>query len=567
MYTHAMQKVCANSWCGQSFEITEKDLAFYEKISPQFLGEKQLIPPPTLCPDCRNQRRMSWRNDRTFYRRTCDLSGEQFISIYPAETPFPVFRPDVWYGDGWDPQRYGVGIDTKKPFFPQFETLMKRVPRLGIDIVNCENSNYCNYCGDDKNCYLDIAGEANEDCFYNLFTKYSKHCVDCTFVYYSTLCFQCINCHNCYAVRHSQYLEDCADCTLCFDCKGCKNCALCINLRNKQYCIGNRQLTKDGYEQELQALKLDTADGERRALKRWSKESLKRGIFRDMYCSASESCSGNDIKNSKNCRQAFNIVNCEDSGHLYDVLDAADCRDLNYSLYKPEASYELISTLSMKFSAFNLASHYCTNTFYSQLCNHCSDIFGCIGLTHKQYCILNKQYTKEEYQSLVPKLIEQMRKNGEWGEFFPTTLSPHGYNETVAQEYSPINKEEALNRHWKWLDQMDEIPKADRIIPANQLPDAIDDIPDDILHWAIECEATKRPFKIIKQELDFYRTMKVPVPRFHPDERHRQRMALRNPRQLWNRQCSKCEKAIATSSAPKQPEQVYCEECYLKEVY
>ena len=37
-----------------------------------------------------------------------------------------------------------------------------------------------------------------------------------------------------------------------------------------------------------------------------------------------------------------------------------------------------------------------------------------------------------------------MMKNGEWGEFFPSSMSPFGYNETVATEYFPREKEEAL---------------------------------------------------------------------------------------------------------------------------
>jgi len=31
-----------------------------------------------------------------------------------------------------------------------------------------------------------------------------------------------------------------------------------------------------------------------------------------------------------------------------------------------------------------------------------------------KYCILNKQYSKEEYEELVPKIIEHMQKTGEW---------------------------------------------------------------------------------------------------------------------------------------------------------
>ena len=32
------------------------------------------------------------------------------------------------------------------------------------------------------------------------------------------------------------------------------------------------------------------------------------------------------------------------------------------------------------------------------------------SLRNKSYCILNKQYTKEEYEELVPKIIEHMMK-------------------------------------------------------------------------------------------------------------------------------------------------------------
>jgi hypothetical protein len=141
------------------------------------------------------------------------------------------------------------------------------------------------------------------------------------------------------------------------------------------------------------------------------------------------------------------------------------------------------------------------------------------------------------------------------------------YNESVAQDYFPLTKEEAENRNWRWRNEKDEIPKVEKTIPAVQLPDSIDDVPDDILNWAIECELTTRPFLIVKQELEFYRKMKLPIPHLHPDERYKKRMGLRNPRKLWGRQCNKCNKSIQTTYAPDRPEKVLCEECYLKEVY
>ena len=316
---------CTN--CRLKFAFTHEDLSFYADLG---------ISEPTHCPDCRVQRRMIWRNDRSFYIRKSDLSGKQIISIYPPKTSFPVYHPSEWYSDSWDPMEFGLEVDLSRPFFPQWRKLMNMVPRLGIDIVNCENSDYCNYCGDDKNCYLDIAGEANEECFYNLFTKYSKQCVDCTFVYNSELCYEAISCYRCYEVWNSIYLEGCSNCYFCFDLKSCQDCTFCFNLRQRQFCIFNQQYTEKEYRKKLAELQLNTSTGFNSAKRLWERKVLDQAIHRDVYSLNSVDCTGNDIKESKNCQRGFNISNCEDSKFLYDVLNAKNCYDLNYSLYEPE---------------------------------------------------------------------------------------------------------------------------------------------------------------------------------------------------------------------------------------
>jgi len=99
------------------------------------------------------------------------------------------------------------------------------------------------------------------------------------------------------------------------------------------------------------------------------------------------------------------------------------------------------------------------------------------------------------------------------------------------------------------------------------LPEKISDIPNDILNWAIECEISKKPFRIIKQELEFYRKHNLPIPRLHPDMRHIMRLKLKNAIKLYERKCAKCKKEIHTTYAPERTEIIYCEECYNKEIY
>ena len=291
---------------------------------------------------------------------------------------------------------------------------------------------------------------------------------------------------------------------------------------------------------------------------------IEKGMYRDMYNLNCEDCTGNNIKNSQNCHHCFNVTNSQDCKYLYDVLDATDCQDLNYSLYKPEAAYELCSTLQMKYSAFSYASHYCNSVYYCDMVNHSHDCFGCIGLDHGEYCLLNKQYTKEEYEELIPRVIEHMQKTGEWGQFFPHTLSPFGYNETVAQEYIPLSKSEVQSRGWKWKD--DENEEKNYMGPAVHIPDHIADIEPSICEEILICEESGKPFKIIPQELNHYKTLGIPLPRRAPAQRHKDRNDLRNPRALWDRSCAGCNKQVRTSYNSERPEKVYCESCYLHSI-
>src|SRR3989338_9015406 len=101
-----MQKTCTNSWCGQSFEITDEDLAFYDKISPVIAGKKYPIPPPTKCPDCRQQRRLGHANERHLYQGSCRLCDKRTLTQYPPTSPQPYYCPSCWHSNRWNAQQY-----------------------------------------------------------------------------------------------------------------------------------------------------------------------------------------------------------------------------------------------------------------------------------------------------------------------------------------------------------------------------------------------------------------------------------------------------------------------------
>src|SRR3989344_5612366 len=96
--------------CHSSFPIDDRDRAFYAKMQ---------VPEPTLCPDCRLQRRLAWRVERNLYMRTCDLTGRNILSIFPPDHPNKVFYYEDWYKDTFDPHAYGRALDFSRPFFEQ----------------------------------------------------------------------------------------------------------------------------------------------------------------------------------------------------------------------------------------------------------------------------------------------------------------------------------------------------------------------------------------------------------------------------------------------------------------
>ncbi|MFC1594981.1 hypothetical protein ACFL3E_00955, partial [Patescibacteria group bacterium] len=295
---------------------------------------------------------------------------------------------------------------------------------------------------------------------------------------------------------------------------------------------------------------------------------------------------GDYVYHSKNTDHAFLVTDVEDSKFiaLIHSKPTKDCYDYTDWGENVQLIYDSIAVglgaQKIKFGMLIFAD--VREIEYSFFCGRSQYLFGCAGLKDKKYCILNKQYTKEEYEEMVPKIKKHMDdmpyidKKGrvyKYGEFFPLELSPFAYNEAVVQEYFTITEDQAdvLGVAWKKPDTRNiNITKK-----YTELPDTISDVNDNILKDIIECqhqgkcnEHCTTAFRIIPQELEFYRKQNLPLPRLCPNCRHYQRLKQRNPLKLWKRKCQKdgCNNEFETSYAPDRPEIVYCEQCYNKEV-
>jgi Zn ribbon nucleic-acid-binding protein len=581
MENQAENRICQN--CKKDFTIESDDFSFYEKMK---------VPPPTFCPECRLVRRLIMRNERTLYKRKCDKCGESKIVVYPEDSPYKVYCKECFHGDDWDPIEYGQDYDPSTSFFAQYISLFKNVPKVGIVQQGFNiNSEYTNRASNIKNCYLIFASADNENCNYGLAFWNCKDSMDCLGVIKCEKCFDCTDCYGCSNLKYSKECNSCIDSWFLLNCRNCQNCFGCTNLRNKNFCIFNEQYSKEEYFNKLREFNLDTRDGINDAKEQFRNISSKY-ISPSLVHHHSVNVSGNWIEGSKNIKYAFSCNNVEEGKYLFGIMGAKDVMDYTYWGKSSELIYESSSIgyqcANVKFSNESweqlINSEYCHNCFSS------SYLFGCVGLKKKQYCILNKQYTKEEYEKLIPKIKEQMismpfiDKVGriiKYGEFFPCDMTPFAYNETIAQEYFPKTKEQAIKEGYRWIENNQKNYKP--TLMGEDLPNSISQVSSNILQEVIGCahkgECNQQctfAFKIIPDELQFYRTNNIPLPELCPNCRHYERLIGRNPIKIWPRSCmcdlsnhehvGKCKNEFETSYAPDRPEKVYCEKCYQEEV-
>ncbi len=566
-------KNCQN--CKTDFVIDSADLDFYKKVS---------VPLPTFCWLCRAQRRMAFRNAQFLFKRKSAFSGKEIFSPFAPETSVQVYEKDIWLSDLWDPMTYGRDYDFSKPFFEQFKDFLHTVPLKNLNVVNGVNSDYVNNFTDPKNCYLVFMGKMAEDCMYGNGITFSKSCVDISHVSKGERCYECFWLTSCRNAIFSSQCESSYDIAFCKNCVGVSNCFGCVGLRKKSYCIFNEQYTKEEYEKKMQEFDLGNCQ-QLQAMRDRAKAFWLKFPNRYINGLQNTNVSGNYVDHSKNVRQSFLVREGEDlryCQYLEELPGSKNCYDYTAWGDANELVYECtacgIGAHNIKF-CYNVQENV-RDIEYSYMCQSSSNLFGCIGLRKKQYCIFNKQYSKDEYEVLVKKIKAQMDEMPyvdvkgrvyKYGEFFPTEISPFAYNETLAQENFPQTKEEVLVSGFSWRDTAQRTYKI--TLPAAHLPNDIKDVPDTITSEIIGCahqstcnDQCTLAFRILADELTFYRTMKLPLPRLCPNCRHFSRISQRTKLEVYDRQCAKCQKAIETCYAPDQPEIVYCEACYQAEV-
>ena len=540
--------------CGNEFSITEGEFSMYEKVGIEL---------PTICFFCRVKIHLSFWMFGKFRKGKSDLSGSSLITVLPEKNRYPIYTLTEWYSDKWDAMGYGQDYDEKRPFFEQLQELQEKVPhphQNGIKNTNCD---WCDDVWNSKNCYLARSMEECEELYYSYRNIRVKNSIDMVICFNCEKCYASGECHHSYKLFYSEHSRDCVDSYFLYDCRNCQNCFMCWNLRGKSYCIENIQYEREKYLEKLKSFNLSSFESIQNHKKHFLEITQKEVVHRPNFNLKVYNSDGDYLLDCKNCHNCNTINDSEDSFNCIRGMKHKSDIDANGCWYSELSGNcnGCVNLYALKYSNWS-SSRY---SEYLDLCIECEYCFGCVGLKKKKYCILNKQYAKDEYEQLKEKIIFDMKKNREYGQFLPYSMSAGPFNFSTSFLYFPdTKKEDILKLGGYWEDSVESDIEG---MQTSELPDDIKDVEDDIIKQALICPETGWRFNVSQNELLFYKENNIPLPRYHFDVRTKDRLKYLTVLQAYPYICLYCKKEIEAYYLPEwNYQKIACEECYKQNI-
>lgn len=549
--------------CGQTFHIFQEDIDFYEMLR---------VPPPTLCPLCRKKRRFGHlMRVPKFFKKRCSAPDheEEVVTVYPPASPHKIYDFSYWYSDNWEAAEFGRDYDFSKSFFTQFKDLFFEIPHIPLERdPRGVNTEYTVGGSKSKNNYYCGMGYETENSVYSLDVRHCREVIDCSIMSNSEICFGSVGSYNCSRCLFVVDCGECMDSAFLYECKNCAHCFLCSNLRNRSYVFNNEQLTKEEYNDRIKSINLGNRDILNHHLEQFYGNVVRRALHRALRNVHTTNSIGDDLIECKGCYYVFRAAKAENVRYADNLEGAHDNIDVANVI--GEQIYECVVSVGAATNLFSMFIRQSSFMEYCSECRNCNYCFGCAGLKDKKFHIFNKSYSETDYWSFVDRIKTQMLVQGEYGEFFPLKLGLISYQSSTGQLYFSLNEKEAAVMTIPWYSEPESnIPTNMPLLKApDEVPSDIREVSDDILGKAIICEASGKPFRLVRQELDFYRKMNLPLPTKHPWQRLLERTKLEHSLLLHPFKCPKCGEQTHTVYSPEQQKElkIYCEACYLKEV-
>ena len=500
------------------------------------------------------------------------LTGKPTISnVHPA-TGIRVLPDQEWFGTDFTEK--GMDMDLSQPFFHQYYTLSRAVPRAAGNhyVLPVRSTAFISFGDEDSHFVL---------------ASQSKRCTSCVNAYDAedsaevarmrtgNLCCNVIHSdrlHHCSFVRES---FDCMDSSFLFDCRNCSFCFGATNKRNRKYLWWNEQLSKEEWERRRAGV--DLASWEvRKEYEEFFRVLVTNAVWPENFNLGGKNAFGEYLHDCHDIRDAYYVESAgsynldhvaygvgETPSHDvyggFAIMGSSDC----YQCLGMDNSSQIKFALSVNANGFNC--EYCDSCFN---CEHC---FGCVGLRHKKFCILNKQYTEEEYWKTLDELKCIMLDRGEYGDLPPAKFSTQVCETSGLGVVYGAGKEECQLFGAADIRPSDEGAEGPEIDPSLIRP--ISEIPDRIVPEDIETVSKKtwwdehmgRRFAYLKPELELYQRLNIAPPRARPTRRIVDLYQQMNMPIFEERACASCGKGVAVAKNAAYPSRkIYCKSCYLQ---
>ncbi len=457
------------------------------------------------------------------------ICRDTLISRYPETARSPIITSTKMYFSDIDTHdTYGQEYSSWEAFFQQFQDLFLRIPLQSVHDFrgDSENSDYADIISSSKNVYLSWnVTRGNENILYSLWIKENCKNVSNSVMVWdnSENVFTSIGIIKSYDIFYSKYIHDSHHIWFSTNLNACTECLFCDNLTNASYYIRNEQYSKEEYFLEKNKILHSPIEFER-----YFSELSNRG----MNPGSRWKINGVFILNSENVENGLYVYNLKDARNII----------LSWYSYGIEKLYDAIfcgmksgwyGVLCSGLQAENIYNSFWIsggmNNYYCYACEWgCSFCLGCVGLKNKSFCILNKQYTKEEWYELADKIFTSMEKDGTLWDFFPGNMNPFYFNDTMAYLIDDsFTKEEVEKEGYMWRDKAIKvgIPEGAEIVRSNELDtyqwydrDGNWQINPDIMTKVI-VDKKGNYYKIVPMEYEFLMKHILPLPEIHWLER------------------------------------------------
>ena len=414
-----------------------------------------------------------------------------------------------------------INYDFDKTFFENYLDLKKIMPLLSALVYeNSENSNFAEGVWMSKNVYLSFI--VISGCENILYTFYTQDNVKNTLnslmvwdnsenVYFWAWIIKWFN------VFYSKYICNSNNIWFSTNLVWCSECIFCDWLENQSYCINNKKLEKDLYFEEKNRIL-----------------QIKHSFF-DYYKNLNQNWMNLWSENidwmfntfSKNIKNWYFNYRLENWKNVVFVWDKDGRRNVMDSICSDQVWHWDIYACSNLWTSENVYCCDCIiwqSLYYCFDCLSCSFCLWCIWLKNKSYCILNKQYTKEEWYKKAEEIFSQMEKDWILWKFFPWELNPFYFNDTMAYLIDDsFTKEEVENQWYMWREEeiKVDIPEWVEVITIKDLNNY--QWYDSNWNWQINPEILKKVIKdekwniyrIVQMEYDFLMKHWLPLPEIH----------------------------------------------------